>query len=200
MHTGIQLETLCIVQYTVYALLFVCDLCRRPDWVQRGGVQKVQGQQGPRDQEGRPIYSTFIVSNFKGRAPRKQNQAWIKLLSISELEALHRHNTENSKHIFPEKELRGLSPNFHIHLSVSDLYIPRIGLPILLHENMWTDPGGYMNGIFVAVRDWTSFENQIAGARFLWLQFVHVCFSQRREPGTQGPLNFVKKYPLLVKE
>ncbi len=43
-----------------------------------------------------------------------------------------RHNTENSKQIFPEKELRSLSPNFHIHVSVSDLYIPRISLPILL--------------------------------------------------------------------
>jgi hypothetical protein len=41
--------------------------------------------------------------------------------------------------MFPEKELRGLSPNFHIHVSVSDLCIPRIGLPILLQENMWTD-------------------------------------------------------------
>ncbi len=28
----------------------------------------------------------------------------------------------------------GLSPNFHIHASVSDLYIPTIGLPILLEE------------------------------------------------------------------
>jgi hypothetical protein len=27
-------------------------------------------------------------------------------------------------------------PNFHIHVSVSDLYIPKIGLPILLQENM----------------------------------------------------------------
>jgi hypothetical protein len=27
----------------------------------------------------------------------------------------------------PFWELRGLSPNFHIHVSVSDLYIPRIG-------------------------------------------------------------------------
>jgi hypothetical protein len=34
-----------------------------------------------------------------------------------------------------------LSPNFHTHESVSDLYIPRIGLPILLQENMWTDRG-----------------------------------------------------------
>jgi hypothetical protein len=53
----------------------------------------------------------------------------------------YRHNTENLKQTFPEKELRGLSPNFHIHASVSDLYIPMIGLPILLQENMWTDPG-----------------------------------------------------------
>ncbi len=28
-----------------------------------------------------------------------------------------------------------LSPNFHIHVSVSHLYIPRIGLPILLQPN-----------------------------------------------------------------
>ncbi len=36
--------------------------------------------------------------------------------------------------IFPEKEYQGLSPNFHIHVSVSDLYIPTIGVPILLQE------------------------------------------------------------------
>jgi hypothetical protein len=41
------------------------------------------------------------------------------------------HNTENSKQIFPEKESRGLSPNFHIHVSVSDLYIPTMDLPFL---------------------------------------------------------------------
>ncbi len=35
---------------------------------------------------------------------------------------LQRHNNENSKQIFLEKELRGLSPNFHIHVSVSDLF------------------------------------------------------------------------------
>jgi hypothetical protein len=50
------------------------------------------------------------------------------------LYALQRQNTEISKQIFPEKEYRGLSPNFHIHASVSDLYIPTIGLPILLEE------------------------------------------------------------------
>ncbi len=47
---------------------------------------------------------------------------------------LQRQNTEISKKIFPEKEYRGLRPNFHIHASVSDLYIPTIGPPILLEE------------------------------------------------------------------
>ncbi len=32
-------------------------------------------------------------------------------------------------YIFPEKELRGLSPNFYIHVSVSDLYNPTFGPP-----------------------------------------------------------------------
>ena len=46
------------------------------------------------------------------------------------------HCTENLKHLFPEMKLRGLviskqnynvlSPNFHIHVSVGDLYIPTI--------------------------------------------------------------------------
>ncbi len=39
----------------------------------------------------------------------------------------------NSRQIFPEMELSGLVPNFYIHVSVSDLYIPMIGLPILLY-------------------------------------------------------------------
>ncbi len=52
---------------------------------------------------------------------------------------LQRTNTENSKQIFPEKELRGHSPNFHYHVSVSDLYIPTIDLPILLQEILHVD-------------------------------------------------------------
>ncbi len=37
------------------------------------------------------------------------------------------------------KELRGPSPNFYNYVSVCDLYIPTIGLHILLQENSWTD-------------------------------------------------------------
>jgi hypothetical protein len=80
--------------------------------------------------KGRLLY--FIIDGVAGLR---------RLTDITVVHTLQRHNTENSKQIYPEKELRGLSPNFHIHVSVSDLYISTIGLPILLHENMWTDPG-----------------------------------------------------------
>jgi hypothetical protein len=36
--------------------------------------------------------------------------------------------------MFPEMELLGHSPDFHIHVSVSDLYIPTISLPILCRK------------------------------------------------------------------
>ncbi len=41
----------------------------------------------------------------------------------------------------PEKELRGLSLNFHIHVSVRDLYIPNTGPHIVLQQNRETDRG-----------------------------------------------------------
>ncbi len=53
--------------------------------------------------------------------------------------------------LFPKQKYNILSPGFHIDVSVSDLYIPRIGLPILLQPNRQTDPGNikiahrYMN-------------------------------------------------------
>ncbi len=54
------------------------------------------------------------------------------IVRYSDSPALQRTYTENSKQIIPEKKLCGHSPNFHIHVSVSDLYIPE--LPILLQE------------------------------------------------------------------
>jgi hypothetical protein len=51
------------------------------------------------------------------------------------------HCTKNPIYVFPEMKLRGLIPNSYIHVTVSDLYIPRIGLPIWLRQNKQTDPG-----------------------------------------------------------
>ena len=48
-------------------------------------------------------------------------------------------------------KLRSFVPNSYIHVSVNDLYFPRIGLPIWLQQNRQTDPGNiqivhsYMN-------------------------------------------------------
>ncbi len=51
------------------------------------------------------------------------------------------HCKGNSIYIFLFWELRGLSPNFHIRVSVSYLYIPRISPHISLQQNGQTDPG-----------------------------------------------------------
>ena len=65
----------------------------------------------------------------------------VRIQLVTYTSALQRNNTENSALLLSGKELHGRSPSFHIHVSVSDLCIPTIDLPILLQENMWTDPG-----------------------------------------------------------
>ncbi len=45
------------------------------------------------------------------------------------------HSTKNPIYVFPEMKLCGLVPNAYIHVSVSDLCIPRIGLHIWLQHN-----------------------------------------------------------------
>ncbi len=47
---------------------------------------------------------------------------------------LQRQKAEKLKQIFPEKEYRSLSLNFHIHFTASELYISTMGLPFLLEE------------------------------------------------------------------
>jgi hypothetical protein len=60
--------------------------------------------------------------------------------------ALQRTNTENWKQMFQEKELRSHSPNFQIHVSVSDLLYSH-------YEATQFFPGKeYINGIFLAVQ------------------------------------------------
>ncbi len=50
--------------------------------------------------------------------------------------------------LFPKQNYNFLSPNFHIHISVNDLYIPRIVLYIFLQPNRQTDP----ENIYIAHR------------------------------------------------
>ncbi len=45
------------------------------------------------------------------------------------------------KLLFPKQYYNVLSPNSCTHIAVRDLNISRIGLPILLKGNMWTNPG-----------------------------------------------------------
>jgi hypothetical protein len=52
------------------------------------------------------------------------------------------------------KGIRSPGPNLYIHVYVSDLYIPTIGLPILLQENMWTDPGNVDRSQAHECRNW----------------------------------------------
>ncbi len=51
------------------------------------------------------------------------------------------HGNENPIYAFPEKEMRGLSPNFHIHVTGSDLHISRIGPHIFFQQNRQIDRG-----------------------------------------------------------
>ncbi len=51
------------------------------------------------------------------------------------------HCNENPIYVFLFWELLGLSPNLHIHVSVSDLYIPRISPHIFLQQNRQIDLG-----------------------------------------------------------
>ncbi len=69
---------------------------------------------------------------------------WFSFLSVHVCKAtLQRKNTENSKQVFLEKELRGYSPKFHIHVSVWAIYIlpwSWINLPIPAARNTICGP------------------------------------------------------------
>jgi hypothetical protein len=65
-----------------------------------------------------------------------------------EIRVLGVHSNEKPIYVFLEKELHGLGPNFHIHVSVGVLYIPGIGMTILRHEIC-----GLILGIYKSLTD-----------------------------------------------
>ncbi len=65
------------------------------------------------------------------------------------------HNKKQDPiYVFPEMKLRGLIPNFHIYVSVSDLYFPTIGPAILLQQNWRTDHGNTFYKSLTDTRIW----------------------------------------------
>ncbi len=61
-------------------------------------------------------------------------------MSSSDL-CIYRNDTAGPRHFQNRITYKVQSPNSHIHVSVSDLYIPRIGLPILMQPSRQNDPG-----------------------------------------------------------
>ncbi len=60
--------------------------------------------------------------------------SWDKNWKNRSERTLQGHCTENSKQIFPGMKLCGHVPNFHIHVSLSLIYISTISPPILLQQ------------------------------------------------------------------
>jgi hypothetical protein len=63
---------------------------------------------------------------------------WLVISCLAFTTAGTVHCKENPIYVFLSWELRSLSTNFHIHVSVSDLYFPRIGPHISLQQNRQT--------------------------------------------------------------
>jgi hypothetical protein len=92
-------------------------------------------------------------------------------------------------------KLRGLGPNFYIHVSVSDLYIPTIGQHILLEQNRLTDRSQnmnwecgrpvhfwkYINRILFAVRfRRTLFQSTFSSSSLIFYFILHLLYNIKK--------------------
>jgi hypothetical protein len=79
------------------------------------------------------IWNAELNSIEKKNRGTSSIQLNILILQLT-VQACQLHRKEDPVYVFPEKKLRCLVLNFHIHVSVSDLYIPTTGPPILLSD------------------------------------------------------------------
>jgi hypothetical protein len=77
-----------------------------------------------------PLFSSFLKSF------RIQTALYFQHNTFNQY--YYMHCEENPIYVLPEKKLRGLSPSFHIHVSVSDLHILTNGPHIFLQQNRQT--------------------------------------------------------------
>ncbi len=102
-------------------------------------VHCCHNQKVPRRGESWTAFFLVKVSGHKLESSQTQVFVWFsaltfpfhKMLFMKRLKfSCFAHCNENPTYVFLFWEWRGLSPNFHIHVSVRDLYSPRIGLHI----------------------------------------------------------------------
>ncbi len=70
---------------------------------------------------------------YQGQLGSKRTETTSYSLTLSNLYKVH--CKQDPIYVCPEMKLRALVPDFHIQVSVSDLYIPTIGPPILHQQN-----------------------------------------------------------------
>ncbi len=106
---------------------------------------------------------------------------------VAHSKSFHPHCKENPIYVFPEKELHGLSPNFHIYMSASDLYILKIDPHIFLQRNRQTDPAGRHMNVEIGTGAAQSFYGNIC------FEFSVLCLLSAHENFPPVFLSFLKK-------
>jgi hypothetical protein len=79
---------------------------------------------------------SLLASDAAHILPENKFTMRFRIIPVSQVLKHDTHCDENPIYVFPEKELRDLSPNFHIHVSVGDLSIPRTGYHIFSCSRM----------------------------------------------------------------
>jgi hypothetical protein len=82
----------------------------------------------PRKEKHFGIGPRFLPSSYLAHSPTTARQLPVFLPPLNYNHSMNStHCIENPIYVFLFWELRGLSPNFQSHVSVSDLHIPKIG-------------------------------------------------------------------------